>query len=45
MHRHALGAAGHQVLHVLAGHLQAVRAAPVTRLSVSVSFDGGMTWH
>jgi hypothetical protein len=26
-------------------HLQAVRAAPVTRASVSVSFDGGKTWH
>jgi hypothetical protein len=37
--------AGRQVLHVLAGHLQAVRAAPVTRASVSVSFDGGKTWH
>jgi hypothetical protein len=37
--------AGRQVLHVLAGHLQAVRAAPVTRVSVSVSFDGGKTWH
>jgi hypothetical protein len=37
--------AGRQVLRVLAGHLQAVRAAPVTRVSVSVSFDGGKTWH
>jgi hypothetical protein len=37
--------AGRQVLHVLAGHLQAVRAAPVTGVSVSVSFDGGTTWH
>jgi hypothetical protein len=37
--------AGRQVLHVLAGHLQAVRAAPVTRASASVSFDGGKTWH
>lgn len=37
--------AGRQVLHVRAGHLQAVRAAPVTRVSVSVSFDGGKTWH
>ena len=37
--------AGREVLHVLAGHLQAARAAPVTRASVSVSFDGGRTWH
>jgi hypothetical protein len=37
--------AGRQVLHVLAGHLQAERAAPVTRASVSVSFDGGKTWR
>jgi hypothetical protein len=37
--------AGHQVVHVLAGHLQAARAAPVTRVAVSVSFDGGTTWH
>ena len=35
----APGAAG------LAGHLQTVRSAPVTRASVSVSFDGGKTWH
>jgi len=37
--------AGRQVLHVTAGHLQLVRAIAVTRLSVSVSFDGGKTWH
>jgi hypothetical protein len=37
--------AGRQVLHVIAGHLQLVRAIPVTGLSVSVSFDGGKTWH
>ncbi len=37
--------AGHQVVHVVAGHLQAVKAAAVTRASVSVSFDGGKTWH
>jgi hypothetical protein len=36
---------GRQVLHVRAGHLQAVRAAPVTGASVSASFDGGKTWH
>ena len=37
--------AGRQVVHVVAGHLQAVKAAAVTRASVSVSFDGGRTWH
>jgi hypothetical protein len=37
--------AGLQVLHVVAGHLQAVKAAAVIRASVSVSFDGGTTWH
>jgi hypothetical protein len=36
---------GRQVLHVSAGHLQLVRAIAVTRASVSVSFDGGKTWH
>jgi hypothetical protein len=36
---------GRQVVHVLAGHLQAVKATAVTRASVSVSFDGGKTWH
>ncbi len=37
--------AGRQVVHVVAGHLQAVKAAAVTRASLSVSFDGGRTWH
>ena len=37
--------AGRQVVHVLAGHLQAAKATAVTRASVSVSFDGGKTWH
>jgi len=36
---------GRQVLQVSAGHLQVAKAAPVTRASVSVSFDGGKTWH
>lgn len=36
--------AGRQVVHVLAGHLQAVKATAITRVSVSVSFDGGKTW-
>jgi hypothetical protein len=36
---------GRQVLHVLAGHLQHAKAARVTGAKVSVSFDGGKTWH
>ena len=36
---------GRQVLHVSAGHLQVAKAAPVTGASVSVSFNGGKTWH
>jgi hypothetical protein len=36
---------GRQVLHVLAGHLQHAEAAQVTGARVSVSFDGGKTWH
>ena len=37
--------AGRQVLHLTAGHLQAATASNVTTASVSVSFDGGKTWH
>ena len=36
---------GRQVLQVTAGHLQLVKPITVTRASVSVSFDGGKTWH
>src|SRR5262249_56719868 len=36
---------GRQVLQVSAGHLQVAKAAPITGASVSVSFDGGKTWH
>ena len=36
---------GRQVLHLSAGHLQLAKAAAVTKASVSVSFDGGKTWH
>ena len=36
---------GRQVLHVLAGHLQHAQAARATGAKVSVSFDGGKTWH
>ena len=37
--------AGPQVLHLTVGHLQAATASNVTTASVSVSFDGGKTWH
>jgi len=36
---------GRQVLQVAVGQLQLVAPIPVTRASVSVSFDGGKTWH
>jgi hypothetical protein len=36
---------GRQVLRVTAGHLQLVKPITVTRAAVSVSFDGGKTWH
>jgi hypothetical protein len=36
---------GRQVLRLAAGHLQLAKATPVTRAAVSVSFDGGTTWH
>jgi hypothetical protein len=38
-------APGRQVVHVTAGHLQLVKAIPVTSASVSVSVNGGRTWH
>ena len=37
--------AGRQVLDLGVGHLQAAKASTVTTASVSVSFDGGKTWH
>ena len=37
--------AGRQVLHVTAGHLPLAKATAVTSAAVSVSFDGGKTWH
>jgi hypothetical protein len=37
--------AGQQVVRVQVGHLQLARAAKVTSAQVSVSFDGGKTWH
>jgi hypothetical protein len=36
---------GPQSLHLTVGHLQGAKASTVTRASVSVSFDGGTTWH
>jgi hypothetical protein len=36
---------GQQVVLVLVGHLQLARAAKITGATVSVSFDGGKTWH
>jgi hypothetical protein len=36
---------GPQAIHLSAGHLQLVKAARVTRATMSVSFDGGKTWH
>jgi hypothetical protein len=37
--------AGRQTIRLSAGHLQLARGARVTRASLSVSFDGGKTWH
>jgi hypothetical protein len=37
--------AGPQQVHLTVGHLQAAKASKVTKASVSVSFDGGTTWH
>jgi hypothetical protein len=37
--------AGPQTIHLSVGHLQLVRGAGVTRAAMSVSFDGGKTWH
>jgi hypothetical protein len=36
---------GRQVLEVTAGHLPLAKAAPVARVTVQVSYDGGKTWH
>jgi hypothetical protein len=42
---HGVTRAGPQVVHLSVGHLQLAKGAPVTRASMSVSFDGGKTWH
>jgi hypothetical protein len=36
---------GQQVVRLSVGHLQLAKAAPITRVAVSASFDGGKTWH
>jgi hypothetical protein len=36
---------GQQSLHLTVGHLQGAKAAAITKASMSVSFDGGTTWH
>ena len=36
---------GRQVVRVAAGHLQLAKSITVIQASVSVSFDGGKTWH
>ena len=38
-------APGQQVMRVLVGHLQLARAAKITSAKVSVSYDGGRSWH
>jgi len=42
---HGVTSAGPQTIHLSAGHLQLVKPIAVTRAAVSVSFDGGKTWH
>jgi hypothetical protein len=36
---------GRQVLHLTVGHLQAATASSIAKVTESVSFDGGKTWH
>jgi hypothetical protein len=37
--------AGREVVDLTVGHLQLVKPIAVTRATMSVSFDGGKTWH
>ncbi len=37
--------AGRQAVHLTVGHLQTAKASAITKAPVSVSFDGGKTWH
>jgi len=42
---HGATRAGPQTIHLSVGHLQLVNGVQVTRATMSVSFDGGTTWH
>jgi Neuraminidase (sialidase) len=42
---HGATSAGPQTIHLSVGHLQLARSTRVTRAAMSVSFDGGKTWH
>jgi hypothetical protein len=42
---HGATRAGPQTIHLSVGHLQLVNGVRVTRAAMSVSFDGGTTWH
>ena len=33
------------MVHLSVGHLQLAKASKITSVAVSVSFDGGKTWH
>jgi hypothetical protein len=37
--------AGHEVVKLSVGHLQLVKPIAITKATMSVSFDGGKTWH
>jgi hypothetical protein len=43
--RRGAAPAGPQRVRLTVGHLQAATATAITKASVSVSFDGGTTWH
>jgi len=42
---HGSTSAGPQAVHISVGHLQLVKPIAVTKAAMSVSFDGGKTWH
>ena len=42
---HGATHAGRQTIHLSVGHLQLVKGARITRASLSVSVNGGKTWH
>ena len=37
--------AGHEGVNLTVGHLQLAKSIAVTKVAMSVSFDGGKTWH